>query len=273
MQASLRACRRDAGQGAGDGASGSRNCRLRCTGPVLARAVAWRNAVSTVDSATRANMAASGGGTSAAQRAHPPKIFTWGVCSQGLHVYLCRASSAGGSDLWRFTPAARVLRADSLPCAAGGGLLGAWAVRICPRSATQSQEVSGADNLYEQEDCPRRQQPHNVFTGTAQPTWSMVWLAPVSRSSPGRSADSTSSGTPLWDASTTAGRRLATAVPEDVMTTAGILCRHEIRVSIPPSLRFGAGAPKRLLETHLPPKGPLCYATHSLHLGLQCYTL
>eukprot|EP00983_Pelagomonas_calceolata_P076649 1153509-Pelagomonas_calceolata.AAC.1 len=47
-----------------------------------------------------------------------------------------------------------------------------------------------------------------------QHTWSMVWLAPVSRSSPGRSAVTSSRGTPDSDASTTAGSRLATAVPE-----------------------------------------------------------
>lgn len=54
-------------------------------------------------------------------------------------------------------------------------------------------------------------------------TWSMVWFAPVSRSSPGRSAVSSSSGTPAWLASTTAGSRLATAVPDDVTTQAGTL--------------------------------------------------
>ena len=54
-------------------------------------------------------------------------------------------------------------------------------------------------------------------------TWSMVWLAPVSRSSPGLSADRMIMGTPLCDASTTAGSRLATAVPDDVITTAGVL--------------------------------------------------
>jgi hypothetical protein len=50
----------------------------------------------------------------------------------------------------------------------------------------------------------------------------MVWLAPVSRSSTGLSAVSSSSGTWERDASTTAGSRLATAVPELVMTAAGV---------------------------------------------------
>lgn len=52
------------------------------------------------------------------------------------------------------------------------------------------------------------------------PTWSIVWLAPVSRSSAGRSAVSMSSGTLDCAASTTAGSKFATAVPEDVTTTA-----------------------------------------------------
>ncbi len=42
----------------------------------------------------------------------------------------------------------------------------------------------------------------------------MVWEAPVSRSSGGRSAVSTISGTPAWLASSTAGCRFAAAVPE-----------------------------------------------------------
>jgi hypothetical protein len=47
----------------------------------------------------------------------------------------------------------------------------------------------------------------------------MVWLAPAPRSSGGRSAVSTSSGTPDSLASMTAGWKLAAAVP-DVHTTA-----------------------------------------------------
>lgn len=48
----------------------------------------------------------------------------------------------------------------------------------------------------------------------------MVWLAAVSLSSPGLSAVRRSRGTLLMEASTTAGNRLATAVPEEVMTAA-----------------------------------------------------
>ena len=54
------------------------------------------------------------------------------------------------------------------------------------------------------------------------PTWSIVWLAPLSRSSAGLSAVRSSKGTSDWDASTTAGNRLATAVPDDVMTAQGL---------------------------------------------------
>ncbi len=53
------------------------------------------------------------------------------------------------------------------------------------------------------------------------PGWTVVWLAPVPRSSGGRSALSTMRGTMPWWASSTAGCRLATAVPEVVTTTAG----------------------------------------------------
>ncbi len=51
------------------------------------------------------------------------------------------------------------------------------------------------------------------------PCWSTVWLAPVRYSSTGRSAVTTSSGVPECRASSTAGCRFATAVP-DVQTTA-----------------------------------------------------
>jgi hypothetical protein len=53
------------------------------------------------------------------------------------------------------------------------------------------------------------------------PTWSMAWFAPVCRSSGGRSAVSSSSGTSPVSASTTAGCRLATADPLVTTTGAG----------------------------------------------------
>ena len=55
------------------------------------------------------------------------------------------------------------------------------------------------------------------------PTWSVVWLAPEPRRRAGRSAVTTTSGTPACAASTTAGRRLATAVPDVHDTAAGRL--------------------------------------------------
>src|ERR687890_662961 len=51
--------------------------------------------------------------------------------------------------------------------------------------------------------------------------WSMVWLAPVWRSSGGRSAVSRIMGTPSVEASTTAGKPFATAVPGVVIQAAG----------------------------------------------------
>jgi hypothetical protein len=52
-------------------------------------------------------------------------------------------------------------------------------------------------------------------------SWSIAWFAPVSRSSGGRSAVSSSSGTAPASASTTAGWRFATAEPEVTRTAAG----------------------------------------------------
>ena len=51
--------------------------------------------------------------------------------------------------------------------------------------------------------------------------WSIVWLAPVPRSSGGRSAVSTISGTADSPASITAGWKLAAAVPEVHSTATG----------------------------------------------------
>ena len=59
---------------------------------------------------------------------------------------------------------------------------------------------------------------------TASPyslSWSMAWLAPVPRSSGGRSAVSTSSGTPASSASMTAAWKCAAAVPEVHSAAAG----------------------------------------------------
>ena len=53
------------------------------------------------------------------------------------------------------------------------------------------------------------------------PGWRVVWLAPVPRSSGGRSALSTTTGTPAWEASITAGSSSPTAVPLVVSTPHG----------------------------------------------------
>ena len=63
----------------------------------------------------------------------------------------------------------------------------------------------------------RRRSP---TSGPKMPTWSVVWLAPVPRSRAGRSAVTTTSGTPAWAASSTAGCRFATAVPDVHITAA-----------------------------------------------------
>ena len=52
------------------------------------------------------------------------------------------------------------------------------------------------------------------------PTWSVVWLASVPRSRSGRSAVTATRGTPACAASSRAGWRLATAVPDVQMTAA-----------------------------------------------------
>ena len=52
-------------------------------------------------------------------------------------------------------------------------------------------------------------------------SWSTVWLAPVPRSSGGRSAVSTISGTPASSASITAAWKWAAAVPDVHTSTAG----------------------------------------------------
>ena len=57
-------------------------------------------------------------------------------------------------------------------------------------------------------------------SGPKIPTWSVVWFALVPRRRAGRSAVTTTSGTPACAASSTAGCRLATAVPEVHITAA-----------------------------------------------------
>ena len=63
---------------------------------------------------------------------------------------------------------------------------------------------------------------HRV-AGPKMPTCWVAWLAPTPRSSGGRSAVITTSGTPACEASSTAGCRLATAVPDVVTIATGPL--------------------------------------------------
>ena len=62
---------------------------------------------------------------------------------------------------------------------------------------------------------------NHLQAGPYSRAWSMVWAAPRSRSSGGRSAVSTMSGTRAWYASTTAGAKFTTAVPDVPRTATG----------------------------------------------------
>ena len=62
----------------------------------------------------------------------------------------------------------------------------------------------------------------NLTASPKIPTWLVVWFAPTPRSSFGRSAVMRISGTPLWCASSAAGSKFATAVPEVVMMATGM---------------------------------------------------
>src|SRR4029077_3922153 len=66
---------------------------------------------------------------------------------------------------------------------------------------------------------------------------SIVWPAPMSRSSGGRSAVSTIKGTPASSASTTAGWRLAAADPEVQRTAAGLPVARAVPSAKNPALR------------------------------------
>ena len=197
--AQQRTSRHSAGQSEGDGTSGSRYWQLRCTGPG-GDALARCTAVSTTLSMARAGTSAQGAGTSACHRTNPPKILTCtagvrgrthvGCTALGTHLLQVCRRRRGGSPPGR----ACCQQAPSGGCAHQPDVLRAW--RAAERRASCAQ-------------------------GEGARAWSMVWLAPVSLSSAGRSADKSSMGTLDWLASTTDGSRLATAVPEVVITTAG----------------------------------------------------
>jgi hypothetical protein len=91
---------------------------------------------------------------------------------------------------------------------------------LAPAAAAQARQAS--DRQYPFMPGRASGTPVSQNHRTAPPyslSWSMAWLAPVPRSSGGRSAVSTSNGTAASPASTTGACRLAAAVPE-VQTTA-----------------------------------------------------
>ena len=118
----------------------------------------------------------------------------------GHHDSPGSGSSGGSSGRLRWTGPGT--RPDPLP---GRGL----DERRSATSASVSSAVAPRGSSTERANRPK------------MPGCQVVWLAPVPRSDGGRSAEITTSRRPLWWASITAGRRLATAVPEVVMTATG----------------------------------------------------
>ncbi len=115
----------------------------------------------------------------------------------------------------------------------------------CERAVRQQRRAVGQVDLHRARRAPRsrspRHEPRHRADGPPRPhpapgpgssayhlhggpysrAWSMVWAAPRSRSSGGRSAVSTMSGTRAWYASTTAGAKFTTAVPDVPRTATG----------------------------------------------------
>ena len=91
------------------------------------------------------------------------------------------------------------------------------------------------------------------------PDCSIVWLAPVPIIAGGRSALSTSSGTPACDASSTAGCRFATAVPDVVHTGTG---RPE-RTAIPSARNPAVRSSMRTCSRSRPAASAACSANDS----------
>ena len=77
----------------------------------------------------------------------------------------------------------------------------------------------------------------NRTFGANIPGCRVVWFAPTPRSSGGRSAVSSRSGTPAWWASRAAGSRFAAAVPEVQTTTAGIPSSRPMPSAVNPATR------------------------------------
>ena len=92
--------------------------------------------------------------------------------------------------------------------------------RAPPTTASRASARTAAPSTAARASAPRRRGPAGRRSPN-RPGWCVVWLEPIPRSSTGRSAVSTIIGTPEWCASSTAGCRFATAVPDVVITTVG----------------------------------------------------
>ena len=134
-----------------------------------------------------------------------------------------RPSSAGSA----------LVRGSAAPCGSSSGSrsgTSSWTGPGSPPLVPAARSSARATTARQERAAPGRSSASGITTEarTASPnipTWSMVWLAPLPTSSTGRSALTTSRPTPLRDASSTAGWRLATAVPE-VTTTGTIRPEH-----------------------------------------------
>ncbi len=135
------------------------------------------------------------------------------------------AATCGPRARRRSGRARRAAGHRSVRAARGTAGSGAPARRAVPtRRATARHASARHDGFGSGSPGPATGGPGSWNQRTAPPkrwVWSMVWPAPTSRSSGGRSAVHTSSGTRAWCASTTAGWKFAAAVPEVQHTIAG----------------------------------------------------
>ena len=149
--------------------------------------------------------------------------------------------SSAGSEL---------VRGSAAPCGSSSGSRSgtlSWTGPGSPPLVPAARSSARATTARQERAAPGRSSASGITTEarTASPyipTWSMVWLAPLPTSSTGRSALTTSRPTPLREASSTAGCRLATAVPE--VTTTGT-----IRPDTDPSPTARKPAPRSSMRT------------------------
>ena len=147
--------------------------------------------------------------TASISRAAATRALSGGSCATSMGAVAAAASSRERSQPGSMSGS----RSGTLTCT---GPAGASRAVAAARAATVRAWASSA------------RLPSAIGSSTDQrgwlpkrPTWSMVWFAPTSRSSGGRSAVSAISGTRDSEASTTAGSRFAAAVPEVVTTATG----------------------------------------------------